>query len=291
MWGVKMSKDYYNILLLKKITCIKERNPEKAKVELEGYLAMYPIDFYAWSIYVGVLVSLQSLDDALKYLKLTEYNIHKKDFSIQKHYFDERNFEEYLFYIRAKVLSYTGRYDELWREFINNSKIGSIKNIDFLKLYCEKKLGILKLKRSIDNCYIINQIIDYNEADMREHINKHLSYYNSFEFLSSSVFSSDFPIDDMILEIKKYMPSCDKYLYGLYDDSYYFKYDYCGKVDGKFTNYFRVVCFENSSNIITMCPAVVDENVKHVDLNYLKDEKVTVKRISQIDKFNRRYKR
>ena len=60
----------------------------------------------------------------------------------------------------------------------------------------------------------------------------------------------------------------------------------------KITDYFKVICFHNTSNFITMLPVAEGEFLPHVDLNYMLSEsnhKVKIK--SQIDKFNQRYKR
>ena len=57
-------------------------------------------------------------------------------------------------------------------------------------------------------------------------------------------------------------------------------------------DYFKVFCFnDNNNNIISMCPSNHCECLPYVDLNYLKEnDKPKVKTISQIEKFNRRYK-
>ena len=78
---------------------------------------------------------------------------------------------------------------------------------------------------------------------------------------------------------------------GLYDDMYVFKYDSCGKDNYKIVNYFKVICFEGTSQIITMYPASDCEKLPYIDLNYMKTKEDTpkIKVLTQREKFNTRY--
>ena len=78
---------------------------------------------------------------------------------------------------------------------------------------------------------------------------------------------------------------------GFFTSVYVFKYDNCGYDTEQAVNYFKVVCFNNSKNFITMCPSADCENLPYTDLNYLKDKKINIKRLSQVDKFNQKYKK
>jgi hypothetical protein len=137
------------------------------------------------------------------------------------------------------------------------------------------------------------QAYNYNEELFKEHIKKHQKLYNTDQDNSNEyIFENDFPIEKIINEVKKYIPSDKKICPGYFDNTYFFKYDKCGKVKNTWTNIFTVVCFPNTNNIITMCPVSGYERLPYVNLNYLKDyeeEKTNVKRLSQIDKFNMRY--
>ena len=104
------------------------------------------------------------------------------------------------------------------------------------------------------------------------------------------MFVSKFPINKVLEEIKKYIPS-DKRIYnGFYQDTYIFKYDYCGKDDNKAADYFKVICFHNTSDFITMCPSTNCQYLPCIDLNYMAKEKPKQKQLSQIEKFNKRYR-
>lgn len=61
--------------------------------------------------------------------------------------------------------------------------------------------------------------------------------------------------------------------------------------DNKNTNYFIVVTFHNTPYLISMYPCSnTSNNLEYVDLNYLKEtNNKNIKRLSQIDKFNKRF--
>ena len=87
------------------------------------------------------------------------------------------------------------------------------------------------------------------------------------------------------------MPSDKRLFAGTYDDTYIFKYDNCGRDNNKSVDFFRVVCFHDTNEIITLCPASECECLPYVDLNYLiRDNEIPkVKRLSQTEKFKQRY--
>ena len=58
----------------------------------------------------------------------------------------------------------------------------------------------------------------------------------------------------------------------------------------KYKTFFKVSCFHDTHDIIIMYPTFNCENQPYIDLNYLNEsEKPIQKRISQIDRFNKRY--
>lgn len=282
-----MAKEYYNKFLLHQAVKLMETNPEQSRIEFEGYLEKYPNDHYAIVLYISLLVSLQELELAQNIFNNVEKSIRNFDIDLHRHYFESFFFERNLLFTNIKLLSYTGRY----REAIDLLNTDSKQNSEFsvFKLYCLKKIGKLKIEKKESTSYIMRQIIDYSEADMRNHILKHLS--NSCE--SDAVFCENFPIDKILDEIKKYIPGDKKILGGLFDNYYYFKYDNCGRNKNKLANFFKIVCFDGTSDIITICPVLIGEDLPYIDLNYLNSnaEPSNVKVMSQIDKFNRRYKR
>ena len=139
---------------------------------------------------------------------------------------------------------------------------------------------------------MMNQIVEFHEEDFLEHIQKHTANYNmNLEHPNRAIFAPDFPLESVVQEIKKYIPSDKRLCYGFFVDTYVFRYDECGRYFHKIVDYFQVICFDDGQNhLITMYPAYNCENLPFIDLNYMKEkEKPKVKTLSQIEKFNRRY--
>ena len=161
-------------------------------------------------------------------------------------------------------------------------------------LYCKNKLGKIYENNKFPDKYLFNQIANYKEDEFLEHIKKHLADYNSeLDEPNKNIFVPDFPINDVLKEVKKYIPS-EKTLYtGFYENVYVFKYNECGRVNNRLVDYLKIVCFDGTSDMLTILPVEEGENLPYIDLNYMVEEKKVneVQRISAVERFNRRLKR
>lgn len=281
-----MSKNHFNIWEFKQALELGEIDPISARVLYEEYLKKYPEDYSAYPYYCSNLITLGELELAEKVLEYVgkEY---KKDNSFNK----KEKIEYNMFFSKIKLLSYQGKYEELYRLCVNNITRVADKSLNSVWFYSKKRTGRLNNEKRDVNSYLFSQIVRYEENDFYKHIEKHLSSYNeNLEKPNSMIFEEKFPLKEVVEEIKKYIPSDKKLLLGFYDDIYYFKYDECGRVNNKLVNYFKVVCLHNSQDFITMYPVNGNDNLPHIDLNYIKkEEPPKVKRLSEIDKFNQRY--
>lgn len=278
-----MAKDYFDKARFSNLVKLINVNPIQAKEGFELYLSEYEDDYYAFCMYAAVLIRLQKFSEAEKILVDIDKLLVKypSDKSVIR--------RENVFYNMIAVLCYTERYEEVFSYINNNQDLCStFKGLEKVILYCQKKLGLLNSVRSATNSYIINQIIEYSEQDMFEHIKKHLMLSEIYD--NSCVFCENFPIKLVIEEVKKRLFFDKRICFGIYDDSYFFKYDYCGRVDKTISDYFRVVCFHNTSDIITIYPQSNCEHLPYVDLNYLNQQSCTPS-ISMREKFNKRYRR
>ena len=106
-----------------------------------------------------------------------------------------------------------------------------------------------------------------------------------------NIFAADFPLQRVVDEIDKYIPSEEhSFCPGVIADCYYFRYDSCGKENNKTTNYIKVACFHDTGDIITVCPVLEGEFLNYRDLNYLKEQSTEKpKQMSRIEKFYQRY--
>ena len=291
-----MSYKYFRETEFKYAIKLLETDPFHAKERFEEYLDKYPNDYYARAYYVILLTRICLIDEAeeefCRIIQEAYNNNFFNDNSIKK----LRGFKYNMLVAELKILGAKEQYQEILKSMAKYTELFDEEHCDFISYYCRSKLGLLPKESAIanPNAYRYNQCVDYHEEVFREHIKKHEADYNKdLDTPNPTIFATDVDLDKIIQEIKKYIPS-DKRLYpGFFDDVYYFKYDGCGRVNNKTTNYFKVVCYHNTTNFITMCPASDFYNMPYVDLNYLKEKDVSIKdnRPSQIEKFNRRFKR
>ena len=268
-----------------------ESDPFTCRERMEEYLEKYHFDYYARAYYVILLAYICEFD-----LAKEEYDRIIDDVKNNNviHYLGNKPkslsaFKYNMVIGKLKILGGYEKYKELYDFLFKNFSYLTIDEQNFLSYYCEFKLGILDPLKNHSKSYRFNQIINYSEDRFLEHIDSHLENDDN----NSAIFKNDFPLDDIIQEVKKNIPSNKRLFRGYLDDTYCFKYDNCGSVNNKQTNYFKVVCYHNTCNFITMHPATNCEHLPCVDLNYMKElnDNVKVKKISQVDKFYKRYNR
>ena len=287
-----MKSKYYNIWEFDQIVALIDTNPAEAKIRLQKYIEKYPKDYSAYSYYVYILIILGNITAAEKFLDYSE-RISSTDF----HFCNDDNRLSYFKYgnllNKLRILSYKDLYSEAYNLYQKNLYLLNDDRFWGFEYYLRSKLGMLDHTNRDDKSYVFRQMTDYQEDDFLEHIKRHLSSYDlGMDDGVTSFFSIDFPFSTVFEEIKRCIPSDKRLFKGFFQDYYVFKYDNCGRDNNKLTDYFSVVCFHNTSNFITMCPAVGCENLPHVDLNYLANQQTSkVKTMSQIEKFNRRYRR
>jgi hypothetical protein len=120
--------------------------------------------------------------------------------------------------------------------------------------------------------------------------NRMNSMVTSPDFPDKRRFKNDFPLEDVIKIVKENLREENKLCYGYIADTYVFKYDCCGRVDEKLQDYFKVSCYHDTNDILLMYPANKCEKLPYIDINYIKEEP-KIKRLSQVEKFNRRYQK
>ena len=135
------------------------------------------------------------------------------------------------------------------------------------------------------NGYYFNQVINYSKERAIEHIRKH---YESIG--SEGIFFSDMNLEETFEIIEKRISVIDPSYLGVRSsgDSYLIDFENAGIVGSTILNKMQVVTIINTKKIITFYP------VSKLSFNYeieeeVRKEKVPVKRLSQIEKFNQRY--
>lgn len=287
-----MKTKYFNTWKFQQALSHMDSNPYESKIKFEQYLKEYPKDYSAYPYYASTLIILGELHNAELILDYVE-QLSIDDIYFKKDTDKYKRLKKNILSNRIKILSYQEKYEELYELCQNNLediKTYSMKPVYF---YSRKKTGRIVNEIRETNSYQFRQIVSYQEEDLLENLQIHLSIYNQdINNPNKNIFIENFPIKEIINEIKKYLPSDKRLLYGYFENHYIFKYPNCGKENNKQTDYFKVICFHNTSDIITIYPTTNGQFLPYIDLSYLVHESKNVpkvKRLSQIDKFNQRY--
>lgn len=282
-----MSNKYFDEWEFRQALDQLDSNPYDSAIRLEQYVSKYPKDYSMHAYYAYSLITIGQHDKAKAVLD----NLEKEAFVDGNFLKQKRKVElvkRNIIFSRIRLLSYTDKYDDLYKFYLSNMKTIKDMDINTMDFYIKMKAGLLDPSKR-DHGYLFRQIVEYKESDFLDHVQKHLSEFNAGkEEPNKNIFSSEFPFEKVLEEIKKHFLSSPRLNTGFFEDSYIFKYDGCGRADDRFVDYFRVICFHNTKNIITMCPVPNMYNVPFIDLNYISEEKP--KKISQIDRFNKRFK-
>lgn len=287
-----MKQQYFNRWEFLQAFSLVDNNPLEAKRKYEQYLEKYPKDYSAYTYYIAVLITIGKFYLAEKTLNELE-KIYNEDKSFLTELDKLEILEKEIFIIKLRLLLYKEKYQELYDFCLKNEYKIKAMNLNAIFLYCNKKLNKISNLTRNHKSYLFRQIIEYDENDFLEHIKKHLADFNAdVEVPNKNIFKPDFPIYEIVEEVKKYIPSNKKLMTGLYQDEYVFKYDSCGRDNNKLVDYFKIISFHNTKNFITMVPVVEGENLPHVDLNYLiEPSNNKIKQLTQTQKFNKKYRK
>ena len=245
-----------------------------AKNKCEFYLQKYPMDYFAQVFYANILICFGQIEKAreiMNYALSEAYN----SLGFEKNKIDSliRNIKLY----NLRILSYENKYDEIFDYLKENTDLvnayGFDTFIEFLNLHLKK----VTVDRRNMISYVNRQAYEYFENDFLYHVDKHMFRENGPK-LSPAIFCKGFPFD-----------KSKRIFEGFFADRYTFKFDNCGTNRGKNVDYFDVICFHDTNNIITMYP-VNSNGSMAIDLNYLNEKEIRyTRKLSQIDKFNMRY--
>ena len=286
-------KKNFNKIEIKKIESLIYTDTNLAKKRAEEFLLNNPNSYYVSILYCLMHIRLGELYDALEILNKLENDVQNDSYlySVNK----EKLLEEIMYY-KSLIFFYTKNYNKFYNmykkdyTFFEQYKF----SLYIANLYIARKKGNKVLSRDENDNYILRQVKSYKEEDFLNEVKSHLADYNDGSDKSNNfIFLSDFPFEKVLEEVKKNIPS-SKVIYDVkFSDDYFFRYDSNGKEYNRTVNYFKVITFHDSSDIITMYPCEEGDNLPHVDLNYLKNDDIPLSKklglTSQIDKFNKKY--
>ena len=288
-----MDNKYYDEWEFHKVQSLRNFNPKETVEKFEQYLKEYPNDYSAYCYYASSLVTIGKLEEAEKVIDYVEKRGNKDKNFASKEPYKMKALKFSVLYNKLRIYSYKGEYQKVYNLCVNNPEEIKHLNMNDLMFYIRKKLGKVDANKRNKNSYLFRQIVSYKEEDFLEHIKKHLADYNSdLDNPNKNIFVPNFPLEDILEEVRKNIPSNKKMCTGFWENTYIFRCDECGRENNRLVNYFKVVCFDKTCDIITILPVSGCEYLPQVDLSHLmKKESKEIKRESAIERFNRRYKR
>lgn len=285
-----MAYNYYDDWEYKRAMSTASNDPYSGVIQLKEYLEKYPLDYTTYPYYISALITIGQFDTAkenIEYVQaIIDSDVYKND---EKR---DRILKYSILYSKFKLLCCEKKYQEAYNLYLANSEILDTFEVSRIVYFIKKELNLLEVNPEERAClpYFYRQTLAYEESDFLHHAKKHCSdtlYCNDDD---ESEFVSGFPIEEVVSEIKKYIPSDKKLYHGFVDNTYLFKYDNCGISNRKMVNFIKVITFNDTNNIITMYPYLKGERFPYVDLNYMEiKDKPRVKKLSQIDKFNKKF--
>lgn len=284
-----MKNQYFDNIAFNKAVANMVSYPEAAKEMFEEYIKLYPKDYAVYSYYATTLYNLRLYNEAQEAINRGEQLV------LSDTVYEPRRrerFEKKMTFPRVALLIRNGEFEKAIDiiERQNDDTFNDEYGYRGAYFYCKKMLGMLKCDEG-NLTYLFSQIKDYSDDKFLEHTKKHISGNIIDDAINPSVFYESFPFMKIFYKIKEMIPNDKATNHGFFEDIYIFKYDNCGRCDNKIVDYFCVITFMNTNNFITMYPTVKYHNLPYVDLNYLNDDKPKIKRLSQIDKFNLKYKK
>ena len=273
--------EFFDLLRVRKIESLIVSNPRLALQYIDNYLIEYPNDYYTRVLYISSLIVLKQFKMAHSLLIQLEEKLYSDEFflnSIER--FDK--IRNSILFVKIKYYLYTNQLKNAYKIIMFNPDLLYFYDLDIVLFYIKTKLNCMDKMDYFKDTYIFNQILNYSESAMREHIERHLSPINMNRiYRNDNVFACDFPIDIVLSEIKQYLIEENAMYFGLTDDTYYFRYDGCGRENNTVTDYFTVVCIHGTKDIITILPtsSFVYESV--IDLNYMCNDKCKVRKLNK----------
>lgn len=247
---------------------------DKAFYEFEKYLKNYPKDMYAYSCYIQTLIHANRIEKARELLEYTESMLNKHVSYLTMNMFT---------LVKLEFLCSTYQYEKAYNLYLEN-RDRLITNFNLYKneLFMKKKLELLTKDDFHPESYIANQIFAYSKERAIEHIKKHQQEE------SKERFAYDFNIESVYYYLRNILPLENKWLRNGMYNFYLIKYPNVGYSNDKRVDFLEVVTLIDSNDIITMYPEIAKEGYYHFALEE-REEALNLKRVSQIDKFNKKY--
>lgn len=253
----------------------------KAYFEYQNYFESFPNNHFARIGYIDLLLKMGKFDEVLDTITL-----------IKEHYDElEEKSKNFLAFLELRYLCCIDDWQGAYDFFKTNKSLCLDKEHRVFEILLCKKLDIpckedytLSKERYV---YDLAHNYDYG-AVMNHIVHGHTLYDEDFD-KNNSYFDKSVDLIKLYDEVKDKLSSNIRICWDLTTDHYIFKYDNVGVCDTSNTNYFRVITFVGTDQILTMYPSdsYGFPNCLDITPEVVNDGKV--KRLTGLDKFNKRF--
>ncbi len=276
-------KKYYNNEYLETIRELaNDYKLNRAIKEYQTYLRNYPNEIVAYIYYADALIKINRLEEAEEMLNIAETMRTSRNSHLSLND---------VLQAKLKLLCCQKKYAEAYALLQENEAflVGKSFPVNYLKIFLKSKLGILEESDYQEqNGYAIQQLLKYDEQNAINHIKSHHGFTSDMDLR----FAKEFPIEEMYYQMRAMLPHEERLNSNGIKNYYNYRYNSCGYFHDNLVNYFQVVTFADSNDIITMYPFENKEKNFYTDLSPVPEESMKLDRVrrqSQIDKFNQRY--
>lgn len=186
----------------------------------------------------------------------------------------------------AELEVYNYNYNEakkILTKIDENQPLMNQKELDRIKLIVDARLNNIDIS-SVEDEYGVF-LVNYNEAAVIQHIRK---YIKGFSKDKPNVFYENTDIKKLMIEVRKKLnEKCIEAVSTVVNYKIY--YPNIGENNGQVLNYLTVITTLDSKNIISMYPVNEYGEEENIMNNEEPVKQKQIKRMSQIDKFNKKY--
>lgn len=190
---------------------------------------------------------------------------------------EELDSDEYFASSEIGLLIREGNYEKAFQVFMDNYQGLYNKGayVELLELYLLKKLGKELPEDTSNDSYQCTQIREYSDERCIEHIKKH--------------FVEGFDLTNLIKLIKEKKKDAVSYYPSTISEICYFKYSHIGNYSTDCnSDIIKVIFFSGTDEIISMYSSYCCDRFDVLDITPI-EEKENSKKLSKIDKFNKKY--
>lgn len=259
-------------------TLVDDAMIELALKEIKFFLQEYGYDREVMLYYGKMLRRNNQVDEAIKVI--TDLIDNTKENAVEA-YSNAAKRELFKIYF---INNYYNEAYELFKDIEWNPDDPLVIQLPNVEKILKIKLGIYE--DEIDNEQkIVSKHLYYDENESLEHIKEHMKEIVGEKH---SVFN-DIDINKIFTNVKEILPESKQIQMFSLNDIYFF---YFGGIGRNRCNLLKVITVKGTTNIVSMYPTN-EETREYVNdnlyLDYVSEEDLKVKKLSQIEKFNKRY--